>query len=150
VITPTDFRGNFPEFADATQYPDPTVSFWIGIAYAMLNPQRWGTMLDFGVQLFVAHNLVFEVVAVAEAGNGAPPGQTVGAVSAKAVDGVSINYDVAAGVETDAGHWNTSNYGTRFIRFARMFGAGPLQVGIGCAPPLNGPAWPGPIIWPPI
>jgi len=45
----------------------------------------------------------------------------------------------------NAGHWNLTVYGTRFIRFAKMFGAGPIQIGIGYNPsPFGGPAWPGP------
>ena len=152
--TVDQFRADFPEFADDTKYPDSQVSFWLAFAYQMLNPNRWMQILDIGAELFTAHNLVLEVTAVAQAQNGAPPGTVVGPVNARAVDGVSVSYDTASGVEMDAGHWNMSSFGTRFIRICRMMGAGPIQVGIGRVPfgaagGIGGSPWVGPPIWPP-
>lgn len=149
-ISNTQFRLNFPEFANTLAYPDSLLSFWFPIAYIMLNSTRWQSLLDVGAQLFVAHNCVLEGLAAAESSNGAPPGLTVGPITSKSVNDVSINYDTASGVNVEDVHWNLSNYGTRFILLARQFGSVPVQIGIGCPPPGPGfgPAWGG-VVYPP-
>lgn len=148
TTTVAQLRADFPEFASTSTYPASQVNYWLTLAYSMLNAGRWGRQLDFGVAMFVAHNLVLEARAQYEAANGGVPGGQVGALSSKSVDKVSISYDVSAGIETGAGHWNLSIYGTRFIRLARMFGAGPIQLGIGCAPSGFVGAWTGPNVTP--
>jgi hypothetical protein len=50
-----------------------------------------------------------------------------GMVARKTVDKVSVTYDTASAMEEDAGHWNLTVYGTRFIRLARMVGTGGMQ-----------------------
>ena len=104
--------------------------------------------LDVAAELFAAHNLTLEVRAQAESKNGGIPGQQVGPVNSKSVDKVSIGYDTGSGIEADAGHWNLSIYGTRFIRLAKMFGAGPIQIGIGVTPTGTGLGWSGPNVTP--
>lgn len=145
-ITNIQFRADYPEFSDAVKYPESQITYYLTLAYQMLNPGRWMSQLDLGAELFVAHNIAIEARAQIEAANGGIPGTTTGPISGKSVDKVSVSFDVGAGIELDAGHWNLTVYGTRFIRLARQKGAGPLQVGIGTDPGLNGPAWPGP--WP--
>lgn len=144
-LTPAQLRTDFPEFASTVVYPTSQVTFWITLAYKLLNAQRWGNVLDQGVELFVAHNLAIEARAQADAAKGGIPGQQVGPVSSKSVDKVSMGYDTGSGIEPGAGHWNLTIYGTRFVRLMRMFGAGPVQVGIGAVPVGSGQAWPGPI-----
>jgi hypothetical protein len=62
------------------------------------------------------------------------------------VDKVSVSFATGESTEKDAGHWNTTIYGTRFIRMAKLMGSGPMQIGIGCwVPPFNASgAYPGP------
>lgn len=146
AIDAAQFRIDYPEFADTTLYPDSGVNYWLTTAALLLPAARWLTVLDLGTELFTAHNLVLERKAQAEAVNGIPPGVTTGPVSSKSVDKVSVSYDTGSAVVLDAGHWNNTVYGTRFIQLARMFGAGPVQVGVtpGCEPPFNGPPWFGP------
>jgi len=148
TITVAQFRQDYPEFASTSQYTPSAVTYWLNLAYAMLNTRRWGNQLDIAAELFVAHNLVLEARAQAESKNGGIPGQQVGPVNSKSVDKVSIGYDTGSGIETDAGHWNMSIYGTRFIRLAKMFGAGPLQIGIGATPTGTGLGWSGPNVTP--
>lgn len=147
MITNDQFRQNFPAFADTGKFSEAMLTMWLGFAYQMLGTAtiapRWGVMLDLGAQLFAAHNLALDALANAEAANGAPPGSQVGPASSKSVGGVSISYDVGAGVNAADTHWNLTSYGTRFARLYRMAGAGPLQVGIGQVPPFNGGGWPG-------
>lgn len=143
-ITNAQFRLDYPEFASATVYPESALTYWLTLAYQMLNVDRWGTQLNIGAELFVAHNLALEARAQSEATNGEIPGTTTGPISSKSVDKVSISFDVGAGIQPEAGHWNLTIYGTRFIRLVRMFGAGPLFIGVGAVPTGSGLGWPGP------
>jgi uncharacterized protein DUF4054 len=145
TVTVASFRADFPAFADTTIYPDATVTLYLTVAGNLLNATRWGDMLDFGTELFIAHNLVLDMQANAQAANSAPPGVTTGAISAKSVDKVSISYDVSiAGIE-GGDFWNLSTYGIRFLHYAKMMGAGPIQIGVACyVDPLGSyNAWPG-------
>jgi hypothetical protein len=146
TTTSAVFKGHYPEFVCPDTYPQSQVNYWIDIAYQLLNARRWGRQLDLAAELFVAHNLTLEARAQKEAANGGIPGGTVGPINSKSVDKVSIGYDTSAGIEKDAGHWNLSIYGTRFIRLAKLFGAGPIQIGIGVAPVGSGGGWSGPSV----
>lgn len=144
TISPQQFRVDYNEFNSSVTYPNSALSFWLDIAYRQLNADRWGTSIDIGAELFVAHHLSIEARAQAESQAGGIPGGQVGPINSKSVDKVSIGYDTGAGIQPDAGHWNLTVYGTRFIRMARMMGAGPLFIGVGAVPAGNGLAWPGP------
>ncbi len=144
AVTVQQLRADFPEFASTTTFPNSTLTFWLNLAYSLLNAQRWGNQLDVGAELFAAHNIVIEARAQAASASGGIPGEQVGPMNSKSVDKVSIGYDTSSGIQPDAGHWNMTVYGTRFIRLVRMFGAGPLQIGVGVAPAYSGGAWPGP------
>ena len=147
TVTVSSFRADLTEFADNTIYPDSDILFWLNYAGLLLNANRWKSLLDLGTEMFIAHNLVLEQQAKASDANGAPPGLTSGLISSKSVDKVSISFDTNNASEKDAGYWNLTTYGMRYFRLMRMFGAGPIQVGIGCAPSNNGPAWPG-VVYP--
>ena len=149
MITPQQFRTDFPEFTSSVDYPNSGISFWITVAYKMMNAERWLDLIDVGAELFVAHNLVLEVRAQKAASNGGVPGENTGPLSSKSVDKVSISYDTGAAMEVDAGHWNLTVYGTRYRSLVRMFGAGPIQIGIGYSNPLSlNNAWTGPYMAP--
>lgn len=149
TVTPASLRTDFPEFSDDAAYPDSGITFWLTLAGRLLNADRWGNLLDLGTSLFVAHHIVLERQAKRAADNGAAPGMTVGVINNKSVDKVTVGYDVSATLDPNAGHWNLTLYGIRFNGLVKMIGAGPLQVGVGYAPPLSGPAWPGPYFgWP--
>lgn len=122
------FRQNFPEFGSAGLYPDSQVNYWLALGGKLLPEGRWADLLDDGLQLFVAHNLVLERQAQASAATGAPPGQAAGMVSGKTVDKVSVSYDTGSAMEAEAGHWNLTTYGQRFVRLARLIGSGGLQL----------------------
>lgn len=157
MITPSTFRRDFTEFASKDDYLDPDITFNLRVAMVLLNQARWGgpatttnvadlTEWDLGAELFIAHHLALGRLDKAAAANGAPPGQYTGAVTGKSVDKASVNYDVSVTLDEDAGHWNLTTYGKRFIRLCRMVGAGPVQVGANpCASPLSAQfAWAGP------
>lgn len=141
--TPATFKGHYPEFTCPDTFPPAAVQFWMDIAYQMLNASRWGSQLDMAAELYTAHNIALEAKAQKEAANGGIPGGSVGVLNNKSVDKVSAGYDVNLATEKDAGHWNLTIYGTRLYRLMKMFGAGPVYIGAGCAPPGSGPGWPG-------
>ena len=153
VVPVATFRATFPEFSSTAAYPAPVVEFWLTIADLMLSATRWGRLRDLGMQLFAAHNIAIEKQAQKTAAIGGVPGVNTGPVSAKSVGPGSISYDTAAAMNPGASHWNLTTYGTRFIWMVNLFGAGPIQVGVGCTPWWsagwgNGGAWPGPCPWP--
>jgi len=163
MIIPASFRLDWPEFTSVALYPTPVVSFWLTVAGLLLRTERWGngsatatnpptTIYDVATELFVAHNLVLERQAAKTASAGGTPGVSKGPVASMSVNGVSIGYDTASGLEEGAGHWNLTTYGTRLKRLMDLFGAGPVQVGIGLDPfgwyGPSGSPWVGPPPWP--
>lgn len=148
TTTAATFRQRYPEFACIDTYTPSQVNFYLDQAYLMLNATRWGRQLDMAAELYTAHHLSLEARAQMAAAAGAPAGATEGITSSKSVDKVSVSKDVGAVTEADAGHWNSTVYGTRLYRLIKMFGAGGVAVGIGFVPAGNGLAWPGPITTP--
>lgn len=150
-VTPTSFRAQFRAFSDVTTYPDTDITLWVTLYEQMVNADRWGDLTDFGISLAVAHNLVLEAQSVKAAAVGNLPGQKVGIVNNKSVDKASVGYDTTAATEQGAGFWNLTTYGTRYWRYAMIFGAGPVQVNTppatGELSPLSG-AWFGPPMGP--
>lgn len=123
------FRQDFPEFTDTTAYPDSSVTFWLGVASISLPEDRWGAWWGLGQELFAAHHIVLAAQAVDDVSLGTTPGEVVGPTTAKAVDKVSVGMDAASVTLTDGGFWNMTRYGVQFLQFARMVGAGGIQLG---------------------
>lgn len=146
TVTVESFRIDFPEFANPEAFPDSSISYWLNLAGLLLSSSRWSTLLDVGTSLFIAHNIVLERQAQVAANNNAVPGVSAGVVSSKSVDKVSVSYDTTAGIQKDAGHWNLTVFGTRFISLVNLVGAGPVQVGVdlGVGALSSAYAWPGP------
>lgn len=153
TIAASDFQANFPIFKGPS-YTTAGITFWITLGYMLMDPGRWGNILDYGCQLFVAHNLALEAMGTAGAAQGIP-GAIMGPVSSASVDKVAYSRDVQGAMLPDAGHWNLSTYGLRYKQLVKMMGAGPVQVGAPCGPggsmAGNGDGffgWPG-VIYPP-
>lgn len=129
TVTPSSFRGNFPEFASAATYPDATVAYWLGIGTRLLRPDRWDDMLDHGLELFAAHHIALSAQAVRSVAAGGTPGASAGVTTSEAVDKVSVSYDASSTtLDQSAGHWNATVYGVQFLTLARMFGSGGWQL----------------------
>lgn len=151
ITTPEKFRQAFPAFMDPGAYPNYMIDIWLNLAGKLHNRERWGDLLEFGVHLFVAHNLTLEGASNTGALQGQAPGQVQGPVTSGSVDKVSYSRDTASLMEPNAGHWNATTYGLRWVRLSRMVGAGPIQVG---GNEISGmgqtfTAWPG-VIPPPF
>jgi len=131
--TADEFRKVCPAFANTTMFPDETIMFWLGAASLFLVPHRWRSALGVGTTLWTEHNLALQAMQGVGAGgdaSGIPGMAGMGLVTEKAVAAVSIAYDQTTASEPDAGHWNLTLYGRMFIHYARMFGAGPIQLNV--------------------
>ena len=128
------FLAIFGEFSNVAVYPSAAITFWLGVAANLIDPVRWGNLAQQGQALLTAHYLVLaqrisQEQAAQTANNGASPmGLNQGAVSAKAVDGVSVAYDIGAVTIAGAGAYNRTSYGVQYYQLAQMFGAGGLQI----------------------
>lgn len=158
-LTPTLFRMRFPGFQNPALYSDYQINFYLGLASKMLIADRWGNVLEEGLQLFTAHFLALDQLAQV-AGVNSIPGTAVGVLTGGTVDKVTYSRDVQSVMEENSGHWGMTTYGLQYLRFAKMMGAGPLQVGLpfgvgaigylgqGNLPQsaiVYGPGWPGPM-----
>jgi hypothetical protein len=111
-----------------------TNPFWGPTSAVASSPPT--TLADFATELWVAHQLVLEKQAVAQAAAGGNPGTAIGVISSKSVNGVSVSYDISAITDNEGGYYNQTIFGLRYWRLARVRGAGPIQLGIGRAPPF--------------
>lgn len=128
TFTAGAFRAAFPEFANTELYPDPQIDFWAELAQAQVNQCRWGNQWLRGVYLYTAHELVLARQNAQAAAVGGNPGQQGGIANTKTVGNATIGYDASTSTEKDAGWWNLTTYGKQFIRLARIFGAGCVQL----------------------
>lgn len=122
------FRTDFPEFADATAYPDAAVNFQINLATLRMPEDRWQDLLPYGIELFTAHYLAVARKNIQTASAGGVPGGGMGVVNSKTVDKVSVSYDTALASLEGGGHWNLTSYGVQYLQLARMIGAGGIQL----------------------
>jgi hypothetical protein len=127
MVDAAKFRTDFPEFSDTTAYPDAQVNFWIGIASKLVNACRWGELTDFGIELLVAHNLVLWKQSSKSAAGGGVPGLAIGVTASKAVADVSVSYDTSVASVEGGGNYNLTTYGTRYLEYVLLFGAGGVQ-----------------------
>lgn len=129
AVTNADFRENFPEFTDTAVYPEAQLTFWRMFAERLLyNQARWADMLDYAIQLVMAHGLTLAARNAAAAAGGGSPGSVQGAVSSKSVGGVSVSYDTSAATLDNGGYWNLTSYGVLFWQLANMVGIGGFQL----------------------
>lgn len=130
MLTPISndkFRADFPEFANTTVYPDATLTLWLGAAPNFVNECRWGTLSTLGMELWAAHNIVLSARDQDAVAVGGQPGEMTGPVAAKAIDRVSVSYSPADAAMQNGKDFNLTTYGVRYLKMARMMGAGGSQ-----------------------
>jgi len=154
----TAILADFPVFDTSTETDTDLVSvdpnsilFWATVAFAMLNAQRWTAdgdpntvVYNLGLEMFTLHHVTLDILAARDMDMAGVPGVATGVVAGKSAGDVAISYSPQATIELDAGHWNYTSWGSRFIRLARMMGAGPLQVNTPGCNPTGGGGWSGP------
>lgn len=124
-----DFRAAFPEFSDVARYPDAMLNFWSVLATAQVDPCRWGTQTNVGIYLYVAHEITMAAQNFNTGAIGGVPGSSSpGAIGSKTIGSVSVTYDTTSSSEKDGGWWNGTSYGRQFLRLARIFGSGVVQL----------------------
>lgn len=122
------FRTQLPEFANTVTYPDQMIEFWAALAQAQVRSCVWKTQWLMGVSLYTAHEITLAAQNAKAAAAGGMPGTSGGVANTKTVGSVTVGYDQTTTTEKDAGYWNLTNYGRQFIRLARIFGAGAIQL----------------------
>ncbi len=131
-VTSTTFRQDLPEFKDPSTYPDAMVNRYITLGVAFQNQYRWDpAIIDYGTELFVAHNCVLDARNIAASGAGGIPGTVQGVQTSKSVDKVAVSYDVERVTLEDGAFWNMTTYGVRFLQLSRQYGSGGVQIGTG-------------------
>lgn len=124
----TQFRKDFPEFADPNRYTLGMVTLWSTLGERLVKDTRLGDMRPMAVQLFTAHNIALAYSNAKAGAAGGSPGMTSGRVTSKSVGDVSVTYDASAGIITGAGHWNLTTYGVQFLQLVELVGMGALQL----------------------
>ena len=123
----SQFRTDFPEFGDAAVYPDSRVNLFLTAATNFVDPCKWDNLTNLGIELWTAHNLVIAQRNTQNAAVGGIPGDAAN-VQSKKVGDVSVSYDNNVAAEQDAGQYNLTTYGKQYINYARMVGAGAVQL----------------------
>ncbi len=123
-MTVAEFLAIFPEF---TSFNQTRITFWLSVTANLIDPTRWGAMLQQGQALLTAHFLMIDQ----QNQTATTQGQVNGPISSKSVAGVSVTKEIQAVVTEKAGHYNATNYGLQFLQLSRMMGAGAIQA-TGC------------------
>lgn len=116
------FRAEYPEFADVSTYPDARVTRFITLAEALLPACRWADLLNEGLGLFTAHSLTVA------ARNAVKAGSIMAPMKSKQGDKLGASYDVESVTLADGGYWNQTSYGIQLLTWARIVGAGGVQL----------------------
>lgn len=127
IVSNADFFAAFPAFNNTAIYPTFEVTNYLALANAQLNYSRWKNLMPMGSMLWAAHFLTMDAADAKAAAGGKLAGSQLTQTS-KSVGSVSVSVDTNFGTELDAGHWNLTTFGKRFIRFARMAGMGGVQL----------------------
>lgn len=128
TLTAGEFRQLMPEFNDPGVYSQAIINMWLTVAANFFNTDRWGSLLNYGAQLFIAHHLVLGKRNQDTVANGGNPGELKGPLSSRTIDKVSSSYDTGAISLSDMGFWGLTTYGLELIQLYRQFGAGGLQL----------------------
>ena len=146
ILTAAQFREIQPSFQDSSIYSDEQLGMNLELAASMLDPNRWADWRPLGMALMVAHFIALDEREMRTSRKGGIPGQGgIGIMASKSIGSVSASFDVQSGSELNAGHWNMTSFGRRYIRMARMVGAGGVQItgdrlsGVPSSRDFNGP-----------
>lgn len=127
------FRAAYPPFADATQYPDARISYWLTFAATMVNSRRWqrSGLQDYGQGLLTAHYLTMMERYDSSTGTySLPSGTGSGAATSQSqsADGVSWSEGYDASAYAGDGQLGATSYGQQFLDLRALVGAGGMQL----------------------
>lgn len=127
--TISNFRRDFPQFADVVHYSDSQIQLRLTLADSLLRESVTGEELfPYFVGLFIAHYMALWAADNRAVALGSTGGASGGVASAKSIDKISVSYDTGATLNPDAGFWNYTRYGSEFWQLIQMFGAGGIQL----------------------
>lgn len=126
-VTPTQFRADFPEFANTITYPDSQITFWANVAVNLVNMCRWGALYTNAQELLIAHYVTVSQMNNLTSSVGGAPGEMTGPTASKATDKTSISFDTKSATLPNSGELALTTYGQTWMRLARLIGAGPLS-----------------------
>ena len=128
--TPEKFRSDFPQFADETKFPTTMIQARLALADVLMSESRFGEdIFPYVVELFVAHYMTLYAADMRSSSVGGAGGANSGVQTSKSVDKVSVSYDASVTLNPDAGFWNNTRYGSEFLEYLMIFGAGAIQLG---------------------
>jgi len=110
---PTAFKARFPEFATID---NARIQVFIDDALLVLNEVTWGSIYSLAVCYLSAHYLA---LGEESSSNG---GGTVGNVSSKGVDGVTISYNSVNLSNVDQAYFLSTQYGQKFYSLIKSLG----------------------------
>jgi len=122
------FRYTFPEFIDTAKFPDQRIVFFAGLAKILMDKTVWGDLYDYGLYLFIAHNLIVDNQRQTYSKSGAFTGFGPIALSSRSVDGVSYTNKFMMGFYRNAGFWATTTYGQQYYDYINLVGVRPVQL----------------------
>ncbi len=124
------FRTSFPEFADPQSYPKEMLTMYATIGEIRLQKSRFCKLWTYGVQLFVAHNVVLARQNQAAAATGGVPGQQGGIPNSATVGSLTVSYDATTTNDPAPGaqSYNLTSYGKLLWDLIMMVGSGPIQL----------------------
>jgi hypothetical protein len=138
-ITPSQFRVDFPSFADTTQFPDAQVQRFLDLSGVMIDTSLWGSFSTMGMELITAHFLTMQGYFLAiNAGMPFPAGMAMGIPTSKSVSKVSVGKDIASFMVDGGGPWNYTIYGQQFMWWAMLVGTGGYEVLMDTYTPYGG------------
>ena len=126
MITAQDVRNRYPEFSDATAYPDARIETWIAKAVGELDEAAWGDQYNEGLLAYTAHFLSWST-------NTASSGGAVGSVlpvASKSIGDVSVTFASAGGGSAGSmeAFFMSTPYGQEYWRLVMLYGVGMLAV----------------------
>ena len=119
MITVSDFKTRFSNYSAVA---DALIQAMIDEAVLILNATYWGNKYDTGLLYYSAHLLTLDLKASAGATG------SVGAVSGKSVDGVSVSYSVPSGGGSNDDWLKSTVYGQRYSALMATLGQAVLSV----------------------
>ncbi len=128
MLDASSFRANRPEFGDTAVFSGAMIDRLLARAYRLLDANRWRTILDDGVEAWVAHHLVLAREAAVAVQSGDVPGMVRGMLTSESVDKVSAGYDTGSIALDDAGPYNRTAYGQEYWQLAQAVSIGGFQL----------------------
>lgn len=112
-IDPTLFKIRFPEFIGQT---DERIQIFIDDAIIVINENFWGEKYNLGLNYLTAHYLVSAIKS--EAGSSG----SIGGISGKSVDGVSVSYAKVQIKDSAEDFVASTIYGQRYLTLKKTLG----------------------------